>query len=371
MNGNVLKFVKKEKSRDALGVSDIKGGHLYLRTNNLIRQTFGNKGQLLDYVASHIEAGICEEYNGKLFFYKSAKALGQYFCISTRQAQRWVDYFKDNGILTVEKFNATYNVNYMAINKDVLRKVVSRRVEVSEKLEDDNLDEEERKALLKEEEALVIERIEESNGEIEDLEVQQDEDISLLSAIGEIVEPLKQASIPKEMVNLWNDVFNTTVEMSPDLARNLVAAFKCKFSSDYGVVDKYFKTLSSWSVHKTLDQVLAYKFIDKWMSYADAKTGVGIEAKKVEEKAVVVEDIDIKRERDSKSEPKNCIDARARIAAKIGESYYRSWFHLSKFSITGNVLTILAPNLFTRSKQCELYEDLLNEMFGKGNVIIL
>lgn len=370
--GNVVKFVKKEKPSDVLGISGIEGGHLYLRTSQLIRKCFGRKGELLDYIASHIEAGIFEDHNGKYFFYKSARALAEYFDVSPRQIQRWLSFFMNKGILEVEKFSRTYNVNYMSINKDVLSHEILRRLDIAKKITDETLSEGERIEVLKIEQELTLERIEDNNSEIADAEIRQESEVMLLSAIGEIVDPVKHVSTPKEMVDLFNVEFNTSVELSPELARNLVAAFKVKFNSSLDDVKKYFAVLHKCKVHKPLDQVIGYKFIDKWMGYSEASFGVSCKNETVKkEEAVVVEDAEIKRERSNKLEPAPCIEARSKIAEKIGEPYYRSWFHLSTFSFVNRVLTIVAPNPFTKSKQLDLYSHVLDELFGKDNWVIL
>lgn len=73
-----------------------------------------------------------------------------------------------------------------------------------------------------------------------------------------------------------------------------------------------------------------------------------------------------RRAAENSREPQFCKDARIKIKNRIGHDHYISWFSLSGFSKLDDMLVIESPNVFTLSKQIDIYSSLLDELFGEG-----
>ncbi len=362
--GSVQRLNKNERLIDPLGLSYIENGNLFCKSHYVINQVFGHKGFLLDYIASHIEAGIYEEHEDMPYFYHSATKIAEKLNVSRSQVCRWIEYYKKLGILIVKKFGKTFNVNYMTINKKILKEVIESRINIVKRLLSPDRTYPETQELLIVKEEMLIEQIQEQSESLKEIE---DEEVETAKTLGFIAESRpKNSFVPTEMVDCWNETFNVHVVLNPILARNLVAAFKAKFHSDIDICRQYFETLLKMKVSRTLEEVMSYRFIDRIMAYQNNGKN---KSSKQNEEVEKVKDEDIQKERSKVKESMECILARDKIAQKIGEANYRSWFSLSKFSIHNGMLTIVSPNIFTKSKQIDMYQDMLNNLFGSVKIV--
>lgn len=271
-------FKKKKKDyggydSPTLGISGLIDANLYLKRNRLLYKVFGRKSELLDYIAAHIDAGIYHEFKGVKYFYKTAKEIAEYFDLSCTYIEETLRHFRELGILSVEHLNKHYRVNYYTINSDVLRSFCENFIQNNRKK---FYPDEEGEGNALDGDLNAHTRPPEPRDAVLDSEVAEggaDDDWPIINegepGYDEFISTVRAA-------NRVLGAFNASFEdygmgeyfdrKTYKQYKNYAAAFKAKFQGREDLVERYMQTLEKAGVRKPLDEVVSYRFIDKWMA---------------------------------------------------------------------------------------------------------
>lgn len=124
--GSVNEHADGSIDGDFLGIYNGKfpGGHLFLKRSRLLFLVFGYYGELLDYIASHVNAGKFCRMDGRKYFKKSIRELSEYFVVSSVAMENWINFLKGHGVLMTISEDREPGTYYFSINQKVLHKVI-------------------------------------------------------------------------------------------------------------------------------------------------------------------------------------------------------------------------------------------------------
>jgi DNA-binding transcriptional regulator GbsR (MarR family) len=142
----------------------------------------------------------------------------------------------------------------------------------------------------------------------------------------------EKPTIIQDMIKIWNEEFGSNVELSKNLARFLVAAFKTKFKSCLKEWKKYLKTIKT-SVYLMSEKFkLSIWWVIKFITIDRIKAGeLGVDSGKVAlDKEELAERLDNHIE--SLEETESCKKLRCSIIEKLSLPTYLAWFTHVSFS---------------------------------------
>ncbi|MCL2312037.1 MAG: hypothetical protein FWC41_06055 [Firmicutes bacterium] len=154
-------------------------------------------------------------------------------------------------------------------------------------------------------------------------------------------------TIVQDMIKIWNDEFpGSKINLTKQLARFLVAAFKSKFDSSLKNWRRYLKTIKT-SVYLMSEKFkLSIWWVIKFFTIDRIRAGeLGVNEAKVEPEK---EDLEEKKNRhfETLDETEFCRKLRYRIIEKLSLPTYLSWFtHATFFEIEGKI-TMKATSQF-------------------------
>jgi hypothetical protein len=295
------------------------------------------------------QAGIL--HDGAQWIYNTADAWAEQLQISVRQIRRIIKNLREAGVILIKKLSThkSNRTNYYSLNYDFLNGF-SQETETQPQTcpHRDILS-----SSLGHKGTMVIQRLtnKDFNNKSEVLE-EKGKSLVVCNASKNLIEQVpitknseiregqgrdtKVNTTVQDMIGLWNKTFDKAqAQLSKDLSRNLMGAFKHKFdqsldkwqhychliaSSDYMMGESFTLTLSWALKFATIDRILVKGLGVKDIPFKPSETSL-------EQKA--------QDHIQNTSEPKTCKKARRLILKALGASAYVSWFTQVDFTETG------------------------------------
>lgn len=302
-----------------------------------------------------------ERSNGKIwrdlkFTYNPAWKWAEQIGCSERTIQRIIKFFKDKGILLVEKLNSCkwIKTNYFYLCLDKLRELISPsqkaiKNKISEGMSPANptnlgydtvtqpvtspcrnlytYDTSTHNTLL-------------IYNEFEKIEEDSEEDLE--------PEPLEPTEIDNNMLLFWNKTFEKSqTDMTEELSKSLISAYYKRFNASLDAWYAYLELISTSKYlmgekfNLTIEWALQCNTIERL-----CRGDLGVVKKP---KIIVRDEESVLKMIDQLQEEPVISMLRKHIAQKIGFDKYYSWFHVNAiFELEDGQIKMIAPNDFVR-----------------------
>ncbi|MBP9752187.1 MAG: hypothetical protein KBD31_00025 [Proteobacteria bacterium] len=326
----------------------IENNIVLINQPKLIKEFGRSTAQFICHLHYWLEKGQGILKNDIRWIYNTAKEWGEQICLSSRQVERIISKLHNLNIIKVQHFGKTNRVNYITLNYEGLNALVNasyldkmsesdrqnvgmhnKKTKITNK--EINKSEERGGALQilqttnNKNSSKQVEQVKKNDFKIEKIDSNSSEQPQK-NNLQNSNKPFK-ANTAKEMVDLWNDYFpKSKTDLTKDLSKNLVAAFKLKFNSDMNLWKHYLKRIESSSYLTGESFQLSLYWALKFLTIDRIGKGdFGVKEVVIPQKT---EDLKAKVEAhiNSLNESDRLKDVRFKIAKVIGEQSYLSWF---------------------------------------------